>query len=73
MVVAQMLLMWTAACKKGYGNGLLRRSCVNDCCCCHGTLQEAEEFMKLLGTHQQHGRVFARLGYDDNVVKVRRG
>ena len=30
--------------------------------------QEAEEFMKLLGTHQQHGRVFARLAYDSQQV-----
>ena len=30
--------------------------------------QEAEEYMKLLGTHQQHGRVFARLAYDSEQV-----
>ena len=28
------------------------------------SIQEAEEFMKLLGTHQTHGRVFARLAYN---------
>jgi len=33
-------------------------------------VQEAEEYMKLLGTHQQHGRVFARLAYDSNQVRV---
>ncbi len=31
-------------------------------------LQEAEEFMKLLGTYQQHGRVFARLAYGSEQV-----
>jgi hypothetical protein len=30
------------------------------------SIQEAEEFMKLLGTHQMHGRVFARLAYNSN-------
>ena len=30
------------------------------------SIQEAEEFMKLLGTHQMHGRVFARLAYNSD-------
>lgn len=32
------------------------------------SILEAEEFMKLLGTYQQHGRVFARLAYNDGTL-----
>uniref|UniRef100_A0A7R9VLU0 Uncharacterized protein n=1 Tax=Chlamydomonas euryale TaxID=1486919 RepID=A0A7R9VLU0_9CHLO len=32
------------------------------------SIKEAEEFMKLLGTYQQHGRVFARRAYDAQSV-----
>ncbi|GAX84594.1 hypothetical protein CEUSTIGMA_g12015.t1 [Chlamydomonas eustigma] len=36
------------------------------------TITEAEEYMKLLGTRQTHGRVFARLAYDSQLTSQQR-